>query len=119
MQLAAPPAGGPAPAAADADASTLRSHGASTAAAAALRRRLRRSVTAAASGSEGGPGEEDAQPPQVLGDWRAFRAKLVAESGDGGWAARQAEDNRQLLQIQVCLMLGDWDGSRRREVNGM
>ncbi|PRW39208.1 transcriptional regulator [Chlorella sorokiniana] len=57
-------------------------------------------VAAAAGGSEGGLGEEDAQPPQVLGDWRAFRAKLVAESGDGGWAARQAEDNRQLLQIQ-------------------
>lgn len=113
MKLAASPADGPAPAAAAAAAaaaaSTPRSRG--TAAAAALRRRLRRSITAAASGSEGGPGEEDAQPPQVLGDWRAFRAKLVAGSGDGGWAVRQAEDNRQLLQIQVCLVLDGWDGS--------
>ncbi len=72
------------------------------AAARARQRRPRRRVAAAAGGSdEGGPGEEDVQPPQVLGDWRAFRAKLVAESGAGGWAARQAEDNRQLLQIQV------------------
>jgi hypothetical protein len=40
---------------------------------------------AAASGDGGGGssagGGEDEQPPQLLGDWRQFRAKLVADSG--------------------------------------
>ncbi|PSC71868.1 transcriptional regulator [Micractinium conductrix] len=39
--------------------------------------------------------------PQLMGDWRSFRANLVAQSsGDGGWAVRQAEQNLVLLEIQ-------------------
>lgn len=36
-----------------------------------------------------------------MGDWRAFRAKLVADSGSGNWAARMAQANLQLLQMQA------------------
>lgn len=44
-----------------------------------------------------------------MGDWRSFRAKLVAESeggADGGWAARQAAGNQELLRTQVGGSLG-------------
>ncbi|KAL4856413.1 hypothetical protein ACK3TF_003210 [Chlorella vulgaris] len=45
-------------------------------------------------------GDDDA--PSVMGDWRAFRAKLVADVGVGkGWAARQAQQNLQLLEMQA------------------
>jgi hypothetical protein len=33
------------------------------------------------------------------GDWRAFRAKLVAQGS--GWAARQAQQNLDLLEEQA------------------
>ena len=51
----------------------------------------RRVAAAAAGGGDGGSagsgggGGEDDQPPTVLGDWRQFRAKLVADSG-AQWA---------------------------------
>lgn len=46
-------------------------------------------------------GGDDDAPPALLGDWREFRAKLVADEGVGrGWAARQAQQNLQLLESQ-------------------
>ncbi|KAL4440337.1 hypothetical protein ABPG75_003338 [Micractinium tetrahymenae] len=61
-------------------------------ASAGVAQRQRRQVAARAG--------SDDSPPAILEDWRSFRARLVAQSGDGGWAARQAESNLQLLQMQ-------------------
>lgn len=44
------------------------------------------------------PSDDDS--PEVMGDWRAFRAKLVAQSGESEWSARRSDDNMSLLEIQ-------------------
>lgn len=51
---------------------------------AAARCRGARPPAAAGGGAEPGPAEdaEDEAPPQLMGDWRAFRAKMVAEEGE-------------------------------------
>lgn len=94
-QRAAPPRGTPSTALAAATAAACRPS----------RRRRFGTAAAAGDGGQSSGGNGDAEPPPVLGDWRAFRAKLVADSGSGGWAARQADANQQLLQIQVRVCL--------------
>lgn len=43
--------------------------------------------------------DDEAMP--LMGDWRAFRAKLVAESSDSaGWTARRTEPNLRILREQ-------------------
>lgn len=59
-------------------------HAAAFAAPAVVTSRHRRGapLTVAGSSDGGGGGGSEEEPPQVLGDWRSFRAKLVADSGD-------------------------------------
>jgi len=57
----------------------------------------RRWLTCRASG---GSEQGDDEPPQVMGDWRSFRAKLVAGSSEYQQTSRKATDNFRLLQSQ-------------------
>ncbi|KAF6253736.1 hypothetical protein COO60DRAFT_1545112 [Scenedesmus sp. NREL 46B-D3] len=43
---------------------------------------------------------EAAETPTLYGDWREFRAKLVADAGKVNWASRVSEENSKLLQVQ-------------------
>lgn len=42
----------------------------------------------------------DDAPPEILGDWREFRAKLISQQEPQAWSSRVPEDNLRLLQIQ-------------------
>jgi hypothetical protein len=56
----------------------------------------RRLTACAASGNS----DDDGAAPEIMGDWRAFRAKLLAQSGESEWSARRSEDNMRLLETQ-------------------
>jgi putative AlgH/UPF0301 family transcriptional regulator len=60
--------------------------------------------------------DDDAEPPQLMGDWRAFRAKLVAEddapgaaAAAGGWAARQTPQNIAVMRAQTPALAAEGD----------
>ena len=49
--------------------------------------------------------QDDEAEPAIMGDWRSFRAKLVADGaaasdGDGGWSTRRTQPNLALLRDQ-------------------
>lgn len=93
---------------------------------AAAARRAARTLAAAGGGggAEGPPagdaGEDLEPPPQLMGDWRAFRAKLVADEGERvpgvpgceHWPAAAVETRRRftpsLRRPSTCAGAGGW-----------
>eukprot|EP00873_Tetraselmis_striata_P025166 jgi/Tetstr1/445430/TSEL_033211.t2 len=59
----------------------------------------RRLACRATGGGEAGNDSGD-EPPQLMGDWRAFRAKLVADTSESQQTSRKATENFKLLQRQ-------------------
>uniref|UniRef100_A0A383VTF1 YqgE/AlgH family protein n=1 Tax=Tetradesmus obliquus TaxID=3088 RepID=A0A383VTF1_TETOB len=72
-----------------------------------------------AAGDDAG---EAAETPTLYGDWREFRAKLVADAGKVNWASRVSEENSRLLQVQNPSLAGEetWaHATAQPEVGGL
>ncbi|GBF90268.1 transcriptional regulator [Raphidocelis subcapitata] len=59
-----------------------------------------RSIARAAPGSGDASGSDADEPPIVMGDWREFRAKLLAQSGESEWSSRRSDENMRVLRDQ-------------------
>lgn len=69
--------------------------------------------------------DDDDAPPVLMDDWRAFRAKLVADqstsSGTSAWSTRLVDANRQLLEQQNPQLAQEefWAHAAAPEVGGI